>query len=53
MGIDKGQTYNSFQAAGNEGYFYIRKEHDDDTIEGTLKQMIELTKSAIELSSKK
>lgn len=53
MGIDNGQSYNSFQAADKEGYFYIRKEHTNDTIEGTLKQMIELTKKAIELSSNK
>lgn len=52
MGLAKGQTYNSFQAAGNEGFFYIRKAHTDKTIEGTLNQMIELTKEAIKLSSK-
>ena len=52
MGIAEGQSYYSFQAAGKEGYFYVRKEHINDTIEGTLNQMVELTERAIELSSK-
>ena len=52
MPQNKKNSYNSFQAVGKEGYFYVRVDHNNETIDGTLNQMIELTKEAIKLSYK-
>lgn len=52
MPPNKKNSYYSFQAAGKEGYFYAHVDHNDETIDGTLNQMIELTKEAIKLSHK-
>lgn len=52
MPQNKKNSYNSFQAVGKEGYFYAHVDHNVETIDGTLNQMIELTKEAIKLSHK-
>ena len=52
MPQNKKNSYNSFQAVGKEGYFYAHVDHNVESIDGTLNQMIELTKEAIKLSHK-